>query len=279
MRNRKIVSLGLLVWILMTTVNVRAQQNEIGVALYGGLGTIKFDGSDVLDGRTGGFSVDYLVRLDENWGIQVGVNYGYYQIKLDQNNFKGSYLTRDTEAEEFEFRYNINRFTETLKGSYFAIPLSLRYETSFRSHTNFYLQGGLKYSFFSKVSSDIAVNQLRTSGYFFYSDAELFEPTFMGFGEFDQLQEDKKLKLKQGVSILGEMGIVQTLGNDRPLYFGVYIDYDLANPLKNPSRIVNYNSEGLQRLNLHSTIELQQQEKHRLRMFAIGLKVRYAFGL
>ncbi|MCP1996391.1 outer membrane beta-barrel protein [Flavobacterium sp. HSC-61S13] len=279
MRNRKIVSFSLLVWTLMTTVNVQAQENEIGVALYGGLGTIKFDGSDVLDGGNGGVSVDYLVRLDENWGIQIGMSYGYYQIKLDQNNVKGSYFTRDNEAEEFEFRYNINRFTETLKGSYFAIPLSLRYETSFKSNTNFYLQGGLKYSFYSKVSSDIEVNQLKTSGYFAYSDAELFGPTFMGFGEFDQLKEDKKMKLKQGVSILGEIGIIQTLANDQPLYFGVYIDYDMTNPLKNPSRIVNYNAEGLQRLNLQSIIEQEQQEKHRLRMFAIGLKVRYAFGL
>lgn len=265
--------------ILMATLNVQAQQNEIGVAVYGGLGTLKFDGSNVLDGGNGGLSVDYLLRLDENWGVQVGVNWGYYQIKIDKNNFKGSYLTRDNEAENFEFRYNINRFTETLKGSNFAIPLSLRYETSFRSKTNYYLQGGFKYSFYSKVSSDITANQLRTSGYFAYSDAELFTPNFMGFGEFDQLKEDKKLKLKQGVSMLGEFGIIQTLANDQALYFGIYIDYDLANPQKNPSRIVNYNAEGLQRLNLQSIIEQEQQEKHRLRMFAVGLKLRYAFGL
>ncbi len=279
MRNLKIGSLSLLVCILMATVNVQAQQNEIGLAFYGGLGTIKFDGSDVLDGGNGGVSVDYLLRLDENWGIQVGMSYGYYQIKLEENNVKGSYFTRDNEAEEFEFRYNIDRFTETLKGSYFAIPLSLRYETSFRSNTNFYLQGGLKYSFYSKVSSDIEANQLHTSGYFAYSDTELFGPTYMGFGEFDRLVEDKKMKLKQGVSILGEIGIIQTLANDQPLYLGIYIDYDMANPLKNPSRIVNYNTEGLQRLNLQSIIEQEQHEKYRLRMFAIGLKIRYAFGL
>lgn len=278
MRNTGIKLWSSLALVMLTTISIQAQEKEWGISLQGGLGAVNFENSKLTDGFNGGISVDYLYRLDQNWGLSAGISLGTYQLKIDQANYRNSYMTQDVERDKFEFRSKMDRFTETLSGTYFAIPLHVRYEIAVANETNIYVQAGLQYRFYSKVTSKLNVEQLQTSGYFSSWDAEIFDPEFMGFGKWDQQSQEQKLQLKNSLSVLGEVGVRQALG-DQALYVGIYLDYDLANESKNKSVLVEYQAEGPERLAFNSRLQEQNDSKARLRMFAVGLKIRYAFGM
>lgn len=278
MRNTGIKLWSSLALVMLTTISIQAQEQEWGISLQAGLGAVNFEDSKLTDGFNGGVSVDYLYRLNQNWGLSTGISFGTYQLKIDQANYRNAYMTQDVEADKFEFRTAIDRFTETLSGTYFAIPLQVRYEIAVANATNIYVQAGLQYRFYTEVTSKLNVEQLQTSGYFSSWDAEIFEPEFMGFGKWEQQSQEQKLQLKNSLAVLGEVGVRQALGN-QALYVGIYLDYDLANESKNKSVLVAYQAEGPERLTFNSSMQDQNKDKGRLRMFAVGLKVRYAFGM
>ena len=269
---------GLLLTII-TLNSARAQENELGLSLFGGVSGVKYEDSDLFGGYQFGFSVDYALKLDDNWAIVLGAMGGTYNTKIVKEGFSSSYQTEDLEGEAFEFRYKTDRFEETLSGSYLAIPLNFRFETVGTRNIQFYAQAGVKYSINSKVTSELQWDNLMTSGYFSKWDAELFGPEFLGFGTFPSVNQEKKFTLKDSFSVLGEIGIKQTIGRKNALYAGVFADYDLASGNSDTKQLIAYQPQGETPIKYNSAIENNDEVKQRLRAFYFGLKVRYAFGM
>lgn len=271
--------LGGVLLILMTLNTVQAQEDELGLSLFGGVAGIKYENADLFGGNQFGFSVDYALRLDDNWSIVMGAMGGTYTTKIVKEGYSASYLTEDMEGESFEFRYRADRFEEKLSGNYIAVPVSFRFETVGRSNVQFYAQGGVKYSLNSKVTSKFEWDNLTTSGYFSKWDVELFKPEFLGFGVFPSISKEKKFELKDSFSVLGEVGIKQAVGRNNALYIGVFADYDLASEDSKDRQLITYQAQGDTPLEFHSAIEEIGSTKQRLNAFYLGLKLRYAFGL
>lgn len=271
--------LGGVLLILMTLHTVQAQEDELGLSLFGGVAGIKYDNSDLFGGNQLGFSIDYALRLDDNWSIVMGVMGGTYTTKIMKEEYSTSYLTQDMEGESFEFRYRADCFQEKLNGSYIAVPVSFRFETVGRGNIQFYAQGGGKYSLNTKVTSKFEWDNLTTSGYFSKWDAELFKPEFLGFGVFPLISREKKIELKDSFSVLGEVGIKQSIGRFNALYIGFFANYDLTLGNSKDRQLITYQAQGDTPLTYNSTIEEIGSTKQRLNAFHLGLKLRYAFGL
>lgn len=273
----RIIGVGLLS--LGVFSQMTAQENELGVSLFGGVSGIKYQDSDLFGGNQFGFSVDYALKLDANWAVVLGVSGGVYKTKVVKEGYRNSYASFDTEGESFEFRYHADRFEETLEGNYLAIPVSFRYETTGHNNTQFYAQAGVKYSIYSKATSKVAWNNLITSGYFSQWDAELFDLDFMGFGNYPKVEQEQKLKLQDSFSVLAEVGVKQTIGNSNAFYIGVFADYDLGSGASDNAPLITHQSEGNVPLVFNSVLQERESDKYRLRPFYLGLKLRYAFGM
>lgn len=273
----KIIGVGLLS--LGVFSQMAAQENELGLSLFGGVSGIKYQDSDLFGGNQLGFSVDYALSLDSNWAVVLGLSGGTYKSNVLKEGINRSYTTYDKEGDSFEFRYEADRFEETLKGNYFAIPLSFRYETTGRNVTQFYAQAGIKYSMFSKTTSTFEWTNLTTSGYFSQWDAELYDLDFIGLGSFPKVHQEQKLELKDSFSALAEVGIKQAVGRDNAFYIGVFMDYDLNSGNLDQHHLITYQTEGVEPLVYNSVLQEKEGDKHRLRPFYLGLKLRYAFGM
>lgn len=269
---------GGLILTVITLNTVNAQERELGFSLFGGVAGVKYEDSDLFGGNQFGFSVDYALKLDDNWSVVIGAIGGTYNTKIVKENFNASYQSIDMEGESFEFRYKADRFEESLKGNYVAVPVSFRFETVGTRNTQFYAQAGVKYSLNSKVTSKLQWDNLMTSGYFSKWDVELFEPEFLGFGTFPSVQKEQKFSLKDSFSVLGEIGAKLTMGRTNALYVGFFADYDLASGSNESKRLLEYHSTGETPVEFNSVIG-GDEEKQRLNAFYLGLKVRYAFGM
>lgn len=268
---------GLLLTVI-TLNTVKAQERELGFSLFGGVAGVKYEDSDLFGGNQFGFSVDYALKLDDNWSLVIGAMGGTYNTKIMKEDFNSSYQSVDMEGESFEFRYKADRFEESLSGNYVAVPVSFRFETVGNRNTQFYAQAGVKYSLNSKVTSKLQWDNLVTSGYFSKWDAELFEPEFLGFGTFPSVQKEQKFSLKDSFSVLGEIGAKLKMGSENALYVGFFADYDLASGSDESKRLLEYQPMGETPLKFNSVIEAEEG-KQRLKAFYLGLKVRYAFGM
>lgn len=274
MNKLKISGLAVLMFVGLSTVKTMGQEIEISV--LGGLSKSKQPKTKLADGSTVGFSALFMQPLNESWKLGIGAEFGMYQLKKEMGNQNGTISSIDSQGDPFQFRYKMDNYTEDLKGNYFAIPLKVQYEGGpiGTSKLNFYAAAGVKFQLYSKVKSDQKIHGLTTSGYYPQWDAELHQPIEEGFGELGDQSRNEKLKLNNGFLLLGEAGVKYALTEKRTIYVGLFGDYDLGSSGSEVNTLVTYKKKPV----TTSTVP-SENEKYKLRMFTLGIKVKYAFGL
>ncbi|MGG5506923.1 MULTISPECIES: hypothetical protein [unclassified Myroides] len=274
MKTIKITSLVVCLLLGVSTTKVMGQ--EIEFAVLGGLTGSKKPSMSLSDGQTFGFSALYLHPIKDNLSFGAGLEFGAYSVTKELNNYKGAISSIDGQGDAFEFRYAMAKFKEDLKGNYLSIPLKIQYEgpTLGSENLRLYAAVGLKYQLYFKANSKRNLEDLQTSGYYPQWDAELFGPKGVGFGKLGDKSEEEKLKLNNGFFVLGEVGVKYTLSEDQSLYIGIYGDCDLGGTNKENTALLTYkNGEKI------NSVLGGEQESYKLRLFTLGIKLKYSFDL
>lgn len=277
MGNLKRIKIGLTVLALNVLTPVFTQAQELEVGVLGGLTGLKDGEVKISDGTNFGFSLMYLQSLDDNWKIGLGGEFGVYKLSKELLNHKDSYEAIDSEGESFDFRYNFLRLEEELKGNYLGIPVKVRFESRDLGNSNWklYASAGIKYQIYLNAKSKIRLDNLNTSGYYEQFDAELHNPESAGFGSFENREADISFKLKDGFFVLGEFGVRYRFTNRQSLYMGVFADYDFANSSDAPAgTLINYKAYNRDHLEINSVLR-KGEEKQSIRLFTVGLKLKY----
>ncbi|MBZ9629514.1 hypothetical protein LB465_01885 [Salegentibacter sp. LM13S] len=157
---------------------------------------------------------------------------------------QGSYMTQDAEADEFEFRYSADNFSENQEVYFLNIPLQIQYESS--GMTRFYAAAGVKAGLVLTSEYQSSIASLETSGYYPQYGVELTDSEFAGFGEFDQVSNSKSdLDLRTNFVAYLESGVKLMLENRQSLYMGLFLDYGLNDikPDGSQGRLIDYNNQ------------------------------------
>ncbi len=281
MRKIKIKWFGIPVFAILFANTVEAQELRVGAS--GGFAGMKYVDSEFSKGNDLAFSLSYAYYLDSNWSLEIGGEIGMYNLTVKNKELSSSYASVDSEGQAFEFRYNAADHNEKFKGNYYSIPFRVQFESEEinNRNTRIYASAGVRYTMHSKVESSLDVKDLNTSGYYKEWDAELHGPTFAGFGAMGDISEQKKFKLKDSFSVLGEIGAKQYLANGNAVYLGFYATYDLEGSDSKKPELIAYNATGNgSPIKINSALGSGSDgDAFKLRMFSIGLRLKYAFNL
>ncbi len=268
-----IVFTGVL-WIIFPG-NVSAQNksfSEIAVTAGGPGSLFSYDveGAAISRSLNFNFGLEYTYHFNTRFGMSLGAEYQSYKSKANAPDISGAYETLDFEAEHFEFRYSMKKFQEEQKIGFINIPIMFLYQNQ---EYHFYVRGGGKIGIpiLGKFDSNY---DLSTSGYYPQYNGELFDPEFMGFGQFDNIRASGNSDFNISYIASLEIGIKHKLGKNN-LYLGFYIDYGLNDISDKKKLPVNYVvTENDVELEYNSILNSEYVDE--IKTMAFGVKLRYS---
>jgi hypothetical protein len=279
--NIKTIKTGITLIAMFVTISAMAQQHRFSVEAGGGLSTLNYKAAagSVKMNIGGTFGVGYVYLFNEQWGVGTGVAASLFNGKYKAASLSGSYQSRDTEGEDFEYQYTANDYNETQQAIFLNIPLMLRFETD-----KFYVAAGVKAGIplSSKFKNDL--NQLQASGYYPQYELTITAPEFMGFGTFNNLSNDGDLELKTVFFASIETGMKWEISEGLSLYTGLYLDYGLTDAKKAPSaqqELIPYDVSQPSAYRPNSIIMSSTNGKSfadKVTPFAAGIKISLVFG-
>ena len=255
-------------------LNAQNSANELSVTVGGASSSLDYDAGDaqVKDGLGVNFGLDYTHYFSESFGIGIGAEYQRMEATASIEQLSGAYNAVDYEQESFEFRYRMARIEEKQKIGFINIPLTFIYRNQ---EYGFYVRAGAKVGLpiSGKFEGEYS---LGTSGYYPQYNGELFDPAFMGFGNFGRVKANgSTIDLKPSYIATLELGIVEPIGKGN-FYGGFYIDYglnDIADKNSNPVEYtVNESGAGF----TYNSI-LNSGHVENIKTIAFGVKLRYSF--
>lgn len=248
------------------------RSSEISLTLGGPTSSLSYDvaGADVRQGTGINLGLEYTLYFSNNFGVSLGAEYQRFKAKTKASKLSGAYEAVDFEQENFEFRYSMERFEEEQKLGFVNIPIMFVYQN--HEH-NFYIKGGAKIGIpiSGKFNSSY---DLSTSGYYPQYEGELFDPEFMGFGEFNNVDAQGDADVNISYIATFEAGIIQPIGKSK-FYAGFYIDYGLNNIADKNSAPVNYTvQESGAGFGYNSIINSDHIDS--IKTLSLGFKLRYS---
>lgn len=262
-------------WVLCgTTAQAQqAERNEVALTLGSVFSSLNYDipQTDINYGLGINAGIAYTYMFSNNFGVTTGAEFQSFGAESKTESLSGAYETIDYEDESFEFRYLMTEIKEEQRMGFINIPLLLAYENK---EYGFYVKAGAKvgFSVYNKFTTNY---NLSTSGFYEQYNGELFDPQFMGFGEFGRVSgSNTDIDTKTNVMASIEFGLKQPIAGEN-LYVGLFFDYGLTNIKGNEQHPVEYalNNQGAYFKN-HSVINSAQNDK--LNILAFGIKVRYS---
>lgn len=222
-----------------------------------------------------GFSADirYSYYLNEGLSVNLGVEYQTYSSATKSGFVTGQYAATDADNESFQFRYKAANFREEQKLGYVNIPVGIQFETS--GKTKLYLGAGAKIGFAVNGTYETTIENLTTSGYYPQYNVELFNPAFAGFGNTANINTGKQdLSTEISYSATIEAGVKQSIGSNKSIYIGLYLDYGLNNIYEKQSKnVVQYNPEIPVALSYNTVLNSAYDD---VKLLSYGLKLRFA---
>lgn len=228
------------------------------------------EGADVSQSPGFNFGIEYTYNFNNNFGISLGAEFQHFKSEVKAFAISGNYQATDFEMESFEFRYSMRSFKEEQTVGFINIPIMFVYQNQ---EYDFYVRAGGKIGLPLSGKFKSGYN-LYTSGYYPQYNAELFDPAFMGFGEFNNVQADGDLNIKPTYIASVELGIKQPVGKSN-LYVGFYLDYGLNDIVDKKSRLADYTvSDSGAGFKYNSVLNTEYVDK--IKTMAFGVKLRYS---
>ncbi|MCI2230212.1 outer membrane beta-barrel protein [Polaribacter sp. MSW13] len=234
-----------------------------------------------------GFGVNLGIsyRLNTKFSLFSGLGFNRYKSKITLDSYSSFENSVDMSGEDFEFRYEVQNFSEEQNYSAISIPIAIQYETT--GNFRFYSKVGFEANFFVSQKYESKAEKLTTTGYFPRINAELTQPTFAGFGSFEnQKFISNDFKVKNSFNATLEAGVKQILKSGNSLYVGVFTKLGL-NTLSSDmkSGLVSYNSEEATAFLSTSILQAIDRQRSSSNQFAqaklrvFGIAFRYEFSL
>ena len=273
---------GVLLVLGLVALPLQAQQsNEVLLHVNGPVSILEYDGVDnkaALDDGIG-FGIEYGRYLSPQWSLRTGVALQTYRGNAKLDVINGAYVTQDSEAEAFEFRYRFTDYRETQTARYIQIPLLAQYETSGR--TRVFASAGVKLGLTVKSEYEASAATLNTAGYYEQYDALLEAPRFAGFGDFGSYNwEAEDLALKTNVMLSVETGLKLPVTESSLVYFSLYLDYGLTNVFDdtNSNRLLEYNAAPEVNFTGNSVLTTQTGMLDTIKTISYGFKLKYGLS-
>ncbi|MEE1898213.1 outer membrane beta-barrel protein [Flavobacterium rakeshii] len=246
--------------------------SEIAITAGGPGSSLNYgvEGADVSQSPGFNFGIEYTYNFNNNFGISLGTEFQHFKSEVKAFAISGNYQTTDFEMESFEFRYSMRSFKEEQTVGFINIPIMFVYQNQ---EYDFYVRAGAKIGLPLSGKFKSGYN-LYTSGYYPQYNAELFDPAFMGFGEFNNVQANGDLNIKPTYIASVELGIKQSVGKSN-LYIGFYLDYGLNDIADKKNRLADYtvNDSGAG-FKYNSVLNTEYVDE--IKTMAFGVKLRYS---
>lgn len=228
--------------------------------------------------------ISYRYYLNENWSFGTGVEYQYFDSHIFTKNFSDKYNVKDIEGANFEFRYNAEDYKESHNAQYLSVPVNVQFETS--GETAWYANLGGKVGFNLSAEYETNIKELSTSGYYPQWNVELFDPRFMGFGQWNEVSSGKKdLELKTLFMLTAETGVKQKLSEKSSVYIGLYLNYGLNDlkPEMTTQNPVTYNRNNPTDFIFNSLVTTSDSNgnaySEKLNLMSFGVKFGWSWGI
>ncbi|WP_121967157.1 outer membrane beta-barrel protein [Myroides sp. N17-2] len=280
--NKKIIYTGIVA--LLSCYTSQAQELGVFTSSHFSNTINNPTGSKAVVGNGFNVGVSYGQYLSKNFSIQIEPSYSQYHTQSRIDNFKGNLSTVDRDNDAFILRYQGSNLKEKVTMKQLNIPIMLQYETAGES-VRFFVKSGVSYGLqLEDAVSRTKMSSLRTSGYYSEYDVELFEPSFVGFGNFNGASQKNGLELKNRWSYVAEIGVKQLFNDKSSVYVGMYFDIGLNNLTKDIAKdnggatsLVGYDRDLDNPLLINSTLT-SNTEKITYKNYNIGVKVKYSFN-
>ena len=241
---RKII---LILWLASISFTLAAQDKGLYLSISGVVGKTSHGYTTDADERNvaklgygAGLGVQFF--FTNHLGIGTGVGFACYQSHvLYKKIFVFEDMTDDDPlnmGKPYDLTLKLDNWKEAQKSYFLEVPLMLLYQKKWGSKENFgmYFGAGVKLQlpFLSNKFEVKKKSELEVTGY--YPDFDLpIDPDLpdYGFGKNDELTYKGDFKMKFGLSLSGELGILIKMGKRTDLMLGGYVDYALINMQKN----------------------------------------------
>ncbi|AUC86357.1 hypothetical protein CW731_14195 [Polaribacter sp. ALD11] len=234
-----------------------------------------------------GYGVDLGVsyRINTHFSVHSGIGLNHYKSEIKLDSYSSFQNSVDLSGEDFEFRYQLQNFSEEQQLTTISIPIAFQYETT--GNFRFYSKVGLEANFFVNKKYTSRVEKLTTTGYFPRINAELDQPRFAGFGNFDTqefIANDFDIKNSYNATL--GLGLKQILKNGNSLYFGVFAKLGINTITSSLGKgLISYNSN--EPMDFLSTSILQAVDRKssasnqftQAKLSVFGCTLKYEFSL
>ncbi|WP_158962650.1 outer membrane beta-barrel protein [Myroides fluvii] len=258
-------------------------KHEVGVSVQGGyLGLqnsmpygFKSDG-----GMSFGAGLHYDYHLSRKFSVGIGGVYTMSNAKYEANRYEGSMPTVDSEGANFIFKYKTSAVNEKMTLNQLNIPITVAYTMD----NNLYFRTGVQIGLSMTSEVETTFNHLETEGYFPQYNLTLPFPIPNGFGSFGTQKHTKDVDVNTRIAWVGEVGYKYELAERQNLYFGLYFDLGLNDIKKSNSDTATSSLLGYQPIKGEKEAKLDynaayDNATYKLKTYAIGIKVKYGFGL
>ena len=254
-------------------------KSEVSLVASGIFSTLDYDAQEgYLDNSRGGsFGIGYSFYFNQQWAVNIGAEYEKFKANLVYSSLQLSSDAVDIDGENFEYRYTADRYDEEQKLDVINIPLTVQFQTD--GETKFYTRIGGQVSIINNAEYTTSIRSLTTSGYYEQYDAELFDPRFMGFGTYSNInQESQDLEFDTSFAAVIEAGVKREIENFGSLYLGLFCNYGLntINTETENINLVEYNTEDPTDITANSILQTNSVED--VRLVSYGIKLRFALG-
>lgn len=240
--------------------------------------------NDICAGYGAAFGISYQLNPKFSLHSGFGVNLYISEIELDTyNSFEN---TVDVSGDAFEFRYQVNKFSENQEFTAISVPFTIQYETE--GDFRLYAKAGFEANFFVNNRYQSSGENITTTGFFSDINAILDRPTFAGFGNFENQEfTGTEVAIKNSYNAILEIGVKKVLKNGNAIYAGLYAKLGLNNIASTASTngLVSYNQDAPTSFLATSVLQAVDRQRGsetsfgKARLNVFGVNFSYEFSL
>jgi outer membrane protein OmpA-like peptidoglycan-associated protein len=276
-------------------------RHEFSIWGAGGLSTLQFKpvtGKNTLGLESaGGFAgLGYNYAFHYNWSVGIGAEYSILNSETKISLLEDNYKTPSTSSE---YIYHIfvegENYKQTHTVGYVNIPLSIRFLTNeFGNGKRWYVaaaaKAGLPVDGKYKTSGSMITKgwEITPSETDYFSKDAYVNMPHHGFGRYTVSDPKKKINFENNFIVSLETGMKWRLTSDErwSLYTGLFVDYGVANVVKNVTGSKIYEFNRFEPANYTANSILNSTYNNDLQAFTgkvntltAGIKVQLAFGI
>ncbi|MCL1932235.1 MAG: PorT family protein [Candidatus Azobacteroides sp.] len=255
-------------------INVGLGNSSLKYSLNGGGGNVK----SAFGGNLGfGYTHFFMTEFGFSLGMEAAM-YGR-SLNIDAISTRYAITTPPGLTGSFTLNADYSDFKEKQSAVFVQLPLMLNFQIPLGSSAFFYLNAGGKYGFPVSASYNQTVNSITTTGYSSYTGQTFQNIPSHGFDTYHNVTNSDDLEIKSSFMFVFEAGFKWKTAQKNYLYTGIYLDTGVNNVLKKSLKeLLEYNNDLPSDYKYNSILQTNVYDVKEIKTYAIGAKIRIAFG-